>query len=58
MKYAVQMGSGAKIYIPSLIKIGYGIKKLIRGIQRQRGGLISLLLFFQNKESRLETLHS
>jgi hypothetical protein len=25
MKYAVEMGSGAMIYIPSLIKIGPGI---------------------------------
>jgi hypothetical protein len=29
MKYAVEMGSGAMIYIPSLIKIGSGIEKLI-----------------------------
>jgi hypothetical protein len=31
MKYAVAMGSGAVIYIPSFIKIGSGIQKLIRG---------------------------
>jgi hypothetical protein len=31
MKYAVEMGSGAMIYIPSFIKIGSGIQKLIRG---------------------------
>jgi hypothetical protein len=31
MKYAVEMGSGAKIYIPSFIKIGSGIPKLIGG---------------------------
>jgi hypothetical protein len=30
MKYAVEMGSGAMIYIPSFIKIGSGIQKLIR----------------------------
>jgi hypothetical protein len=29
MKYAVEMGSGAMIYIPSFIKIGSGIRKLI-----------------------------
>jgi hypothetical protein len=29
MKYAVEMGSGAMIYIPSFIKIGSGIQKLI-----------------------------
>jgi hypothetical protein len=31
MKYAVEMGSGAMIYIPSFIKIGSGIQKLTRG---------------------------
>jgi hypothetical protein len=31
MKYAVEMGSGAMIYIPSLIKTGSGIQTLIRG---------------------------
>jgi hypothetical protein len=32
MKYAIEMGSGAMIYIPSFIKIGSGIKKSLRGI--------------------------
>jgi hypothetical protein len=46
------------IYVPSFIKIGSDIPKLIRGIHkhRQHGDLISLLLFlffFQNKESML-----
>jgi hypothetical protein len=31
MKYAVKMGSGAMIYVPSLIKIGSGIQKLMGG---------------------------
>jgi hypothetical protein len=31
MKYAVEMGSGAMIYVPRFIKIGSGIQKLIRG---------------------------
>jgi hypothetical protein len=31
MKYAVEIGSGAMIHIPSFIKIGSGIQKLIRG---------------------------
>jgi hypothetical protein len=31
MNYAVEMGSGAMIHIPSFIEIGSGIKKLIRG---------------------------
>jgi hypothetical protein len=34
MKYAVQMGSVAMIYIPSLIKISSAIQKLIGGIHR------------------------
>jgi hypothetical protein len=32
MNYAIEMGSGAMIYIPSFIKIGSAIQKLIRGI--------------------------
>jgi hypothetical protein len=28
MKYAIEMGSGAMIYIPSSIKIGLAIQKL------------------------------
>jgi hypothetical protein len=31
MKYAVEMGSGVMIYIPSFTKIGSGIHKLIGG---------------------------
>jgi hypothetical protein len=31
MKYIVQMGSGAMIYIPSFIKIGTGIENSIGG---------------------------
>jgi hypothetical protein len=43
------MGSGAVIYLPSFIKIGSGIQKLIGGIHRQQCDLISL-----NKKSRLK----
>jgi hypothetical protein len=45
MKYAIEMGSGAKIYIPSFMKFGSGIQKLIGNTQmhRQHGDLISLL---------------
>jgi hypothetical protein len=49
MKYAAEMGSGAVIYIPSFIKIGSGIQKLIgeeTQAHRQHGDLISLFLFF------------
>jgi hypothetical protein len=34
MKYAVEIGSSAMVYIPSFIKIGPSIQKLIRGICR------------------------
>jgi hypothetical protein len=47
MKYAVEMGSGAMIYIPSFIKIGSGIQKLTRRdsqTYRHHGELISLKL--------------
>jgi hypothetical protein len=56
LKYTVEMGSGATIYASSFIKIGSAIQNLMRDSQthRQRGDLISLLLFFQNKESRLK----
>jgi hypothetical protein len=30
MKYAIEMGSGAVIYIPTFIRTGSGIRKLIR----------------------------
>jgi hypothetical protein len=53
-EYAIEMGSGAMIYISSFIKIGSGIQKLIGVTHRQRGDRISLLLFFQNRESRLK----
>jgi hypothetical protein len=55
MKYAVEMGSGAMIYILSFIKIGSGIQKLIgedTQTHRQHGDHINLLVFFRNKESK------
>jgi hypothetical protein len=57
MKYATELGSGAMIYIPSIINIGSGIEKLIEGdtqTHRQHGDRIRLLSFsFQNKGCRL-----
>jgi hypothetical protein len=35
MNYTVEMGSGAMIYIPSFIKIGSGIQKMISGEDSQ-----------------------
>jgi hypothetical protein len=37
------MGSGALIFIPSFIKIGTGIQKLMRGIHRHTGRLENAL---------------
>jgi hypothetical protein len=34
MTYAVEMASGVMIYIPSIIKVGSGIRKLLRGNTR------------------------
>jgi hypothetical protein len=51
MNYAVETGSGAKIYIPSLIKIGAAIQKLIGGdthTDTQQGDPISLVLLANN----------
>jgi hypothetical protein len=48
MKYAVEMGSGGIIYIPSSAKIGSGFQNLIRGYKNtQHGDRISILLFFK-----------
>jgi hypothetical protein len=52
MKYAVEMGSGGMIYVPSFIKIGSGIQKLMGGVYRQHADCINLLPFFQKKEGR------
>jgi hypothetical protein len=48
MKYAVGTGSGAVIYIPSFIKTGSGIQKLMKGntqTHSQYDDLISVLKF-------------
>jgi hypothetical protein len=50
-KYAVQMGSGVVIYVPSFIKIGSAIQKLMGGDKHK----LSFIFFFQNKESGLKT---
>jgi hypothetical protein len=43
MKYAVEMGSGVIIYIPSFMKAGSGIQKLIGGgILRHTGSKVTL----------------
>jgi hypothetical protein len=63
------MGCCAVIYVPSFIKIGSGVQKLIGGYtdththkqtnthtHGQNCDLISLLCIFQNEESRLKTI--
>jgi hypothetical protein len=59
MKYAIEMGSGGMIYIPSLINIGSGFEKLTKGnsqTRRQHGDHKSLCLVLQNKECGLKTI--
>jgi hypothetical protein len=40
MKYAVEMGSDAMIYIPSFIKTGSAIQKSIGGTQRYTDSMV------------------
>jgi hypothetical protein len=58
MKYAIEKSLDGMIYIPNFMKTGSGIQKLLWSIHiqkhRQRSDVISLLLFFKNKESRLK----
>jgi hypothetical protein len=56
MKYAIEMSSGAMIYIPSFIKIDSSIQKLMGWdlqTRRQHDDLIGIFLFFKNKKNRL-----
>jgi hypothetical protein len=49
MKYAVEMGSGAMMYIPNVIRTGSDIQKLMRGdaqTHREHGDCKGLLEFF------------
>jgi hypothetical protein len=53
MNYAVEMGSGAMIYIPNFIMISLAIQKLIRGdtqTHKQHGNRISLLSIFKTRK--------
>jgi hypothetical protein len=70
MNYAVEMWSNALIHISSFTEIGLTIKESIRGpgthtstntsmcTHKEGDDLISLLLLFQNKESRLKRTHT
>jgi hypothetical protein len=56
MKYAVEMGSGAMMYIPSFIKIGSGIQTLGGGIHRHaQMGVFSLHFPIGTEETHKET---
>jgi hypothetical protein len=61
MKYAIERGSGAGMYVPSFIKFGSGIKKLMGGggLHRRTDTktgftLHKSALYFQNQESKLK----
>jgi hypothetical protein len=54
MKYAVEIGSAAMKYIPSFIKIGSGIQTLMDCGYTDTDDHISLLLFSENKKSKLK----
>jgi hypothetical protein len=54
MKYAVEMGSDAMMYIPSFIKSALAIQKLIGWDNRHTDIPHKLTLFFQNKEGSLK----
>jgi hypothetical protein len=46
MKYAIEMGSGAMIYMPSFIKIGSAIQKLIGGIHKHTYNMVIAYAYF------------
>jgi hypothetical protein len=46
MKYTPEMGSGAMTHIPSFIKIGSTIQKLIGGIHRHKGSIMIAQTYF------------
>jgi hypothetical protein len=51
--YSIEMVLGVVIYVPSFIKIGSGIQKLMGGgyTHRQQSVLISLLFFFKTRKA-------
>jgi hypothetical protein len=56
MRYSVDIDSGVMMYIPSFIRIGSGIVKLMGGTHtnthRQQSDFISLLSLFCKNKSR------
>jgi hypothetical protein len=54
VKYAVEMGSNAVIYIPSFIKTGSAIQILMGGSRTHRGHGNRISFYFLNEESMLK----
>jgi phospholipase C len=56
MKYAIEIGSGAMMYVLKFHEDWLSHSEIDKGgyTDTQHGDHISLLLFFQNKESRLK----
>jgi hypothetical protein len=52
MKYAVELGSGVMTYMPSFIKTGSGIQKLMGGHTDTQ----KAWRFFRNEESTLKVM--
>jgi hypothetical protein len=44
MKYTIEMGAGAMIYVPSFIKTGSGIQKLIGANSHKHGHTDNMLI--------------
>jgi hypothetical protein len=52
MKYAVEMGLVALIYIPGFMTIGSGIQNLMEGIHRHTGSMLVSQAYFYFFEIR------
>jgi hypothetical protein len=53
MNHVVEMGSGAMIHIPSFMKIGSDIQKLMEGYtDTQSDDLISIILFLKKRKKK------
>jgi hypothetical protein len=62
MNYTIEMALDSMKFLPTFMKLITGIQSLFGGVwvtdtHTQQGDLISLLLFFQNKKSRLKIFH-
>jgi hypothetical protein len=53
VKYKVERASGDVIYIPIFIRMGTSLQKFLRGKHTHQGDLISLIVYYRNKENIL-----